>query len=223
MQTQSFNSLSNRKANVHGELVARDRMLSLELTKLKTITAVVETNRRDIEDYEKAISLCRACIDEQADAKRHVENIATALLNGVMQGVHEFYELTGEKPTYEFILEQVQDDAGAVVGLKPMIIKNGIADEPKNFGGGVQNLVSFAIRLIYVLLNPGVSQTLILDEPMTNLSPKAWRFVVRFLEDLQRDLGLQVIAITHSGAQFPNTWVVYREGDTSYVRFDNQD
>lgn len=198
-------------------------MLSLELTKLNTITAVVETNRRDIEDYEKAISLCRACIDEQADAKRHVENIATALLNGVMQGVHEFYELTGEKPTYEFILEQVQDDAGAVVGLKPMIIKNGIADEPKNFGGGVQNLVSFAIRLIYVLLNPGVSQTLILDEPMTNLSPKAWRFVVRFLEDLQRDLGLQVIAITHSGAQFPNTWVVYREGDTSYVRFDNQD
>lgn len=216
----TYSTLSNRRANVSGELLARDRMLSMERSKLNSVKAMVETNRKDIEDFGCAINLCRICLDEQANAKQHVENIASALLNGVMQGVHEFYELTGDKPEYEFKLEAVTDEAEAVVGFKPMIYKNGIADEPKNFGGGVQNLVSFAIRLIYLLLNPNITQTLILDEPMTNLSPKAWKFVVRFLEDLQKDMGLQVIAITHSGAQFPSTWIVWREGDTSYVRFE---
>lgn len=216
----SYRTLLDRQSKLKGELIARDRMLNLEKTRLKSITAMVETNRSDIEDYERSILLCRACLDEQVNAKEHVENIATSLLNGVMQGVHEFYELSGAVPEYAFKLESVMDDSGAITGFKPMVYKNGIADEPKNFGGGVQNLVSFAIRLIYVLLNPSLSQVIILDEPMTNLSPKAWRFVVRFLEDLQRDLGLQVIAITHSGAQFPSTWVVYREGDTSYVRYE---
>lgn len=223
MQTQNYSTLLERQNRLHGELIARERMLNVENTRLSSIKAMIDTNRVDIEDFNKSIALCRACLEEQADAKKHVENIATSLLNGVMQGVHEFYELTGATPEYEFKLEVQEDEAGAVSGFKPLILKNGIADEPKNFGGGVQNLVSFAIRLIYVLLNPSLSQVIILDEPMTNLSPKAWRFVVRFLEDLQRDLGLQVIAITHSGAQFPSTWVVYREGDTSFVRFDNQD
>ena len=215
-----FNELQEQYHRLQGEIVAHNRMLSLETVKLNSLQAVVETNRKDIADYSASVNLCRACIQEQSSARVHIERIATALLNGVMQGVHEFYDLTGERPTYEFKLEVVEDESGATVGLKPMIIKNDIADEPQNYGGGVLNLVSFALRLVYVLLNPNLSQVLILDEPMTNLSPKGWRFVVRFLEDLQRDFPLQIIAITHSGAQFPKTWYVWREGDCSYVRLD---
>lgn len=222
MQTLNYETLSKRATNLRGELIARDRMLSMEQARLSSLKAMVEKNRVDIEDFQAAINLCRVCIQEQASAKEHVESVLTTLLNGVMQGVHDYYELVGETPTYKYTLEAIEDDAGALTGVKPTIWKNGVPDDPKNYGGGVQNLIKLGGDLLHILLNPTISPVIIFDEPCTNLSPKAWKFVVRFIEDLQKDLQIQVIAITHSGAQFPSTWVVWREGDTSYVRFQDQ-
>jgi ABC-type glutathione transport system ATPase component len=214
-----YKSLSEISHTLYGELIAHARIKSSETSRLKTIESVVNTNRTDIEDYKASINLCRVCIQEQAASKEHIENIITTLLNGVMSGVHTQYAFAGDIPYYEYKLEEVIDAVGAVVGLKPTVYKNGVADDPDSFGGGVQNLIKFGSNLIHVLLNPTISPVVILDEPMTNLSPKAWKFVVRFLVDLQKDLGIQVVAITHSGAQFPDTWMVWREGQTSYVRY----
>lgn len=223
MQNPNFETLSQRKTKFEESLATRRNMLSYELDRLESMKAQVVSNKRDIEDFEAAVDLCRACLQEQAEAKAYAENIVTALLDGVMRGVHDYYELSGEAPEYKFSFDYVTDDTGTIVGFKPMIYKNGVGDDPSNYGGGVQNLASFALRLVYLLLNPSLSQVLIMDEPMTNLSPKAWKFVVRFLQDLQADLSLQVIAITHSGAQFPRTWTVWREGQTSYVKLETPD
>jgi ABC-type glutathione transport system ATPase component len=204
-------------SDMQTRLNTRLQTLMRESSRRDNLRAVVERNNTDVDDYNRAIELCMACIDQQVDAKTHIEKIATALLNTVMQGVHQDSQAFGQPPVYEFVFDAVEDN-GIVTGLKPMIIKDGNKDEPKSYGGGVRNLASFAIRLIYVLLNPTLSQVLILDEPMVNLSPAAWRHVVRFIEDLQKDIGLQIIAITHSGASFPKSYRVSREGDTSIVR-----
>lgn len=219
MQTLNYTDLSKRKADIAAELFARSRMLAMETARRDSLSAMVETNRRDIVDFQAAVHLCRVCIQEQSSAKEHFERIISSLLNGVMQGVHDYYDLAGDTPVYEYRLEPVEDAVGALTGLKPTVVKNGMADDPKNFGGGVQNLIKFAGDLLHVLLSPDeLAQVAVWDEPMTNLSPKAWKFVVRFLEDLQKDLDLQVVTITHSGAQFPVTWYVWREGQSSYVR-----
>jgi DNA repair exonuclease SbcCD ATPase subunit len=187
-------------SDMQTRLNTRLQTLMRESSRRDNLRAVVERNNTDVDDYNRAIELCMACIDQQVDAKTHIEKIATALLNTVMQGVHQDSQAFGQPPVYEFVFDAVEDN------------------EPKSYGGGVRNLASFAIRLIYVLLNPTLSQVLILDEPMVNLSPAAWRHVVRFIEDLQKDIGLQIIAITHSGASFPKSYRVSREGDTSIVR-----
>lgn len=213
-----YGGLEARIAALTAKLNAREITLGRETRRLSNLNALVAQNETDLHDFTRAIELCTACIDQQIDAKAHIERIATALLNTVMQGVHQDSQAYGNPPVYEFLLEPVEGDGGVVTGLKPMIVKDGNMDEPKNYGGGVRNLASFAIRLIYLLLNPKLSQVLILDEPMVNLSPAAWRHVVRFMEDLQKDVNLQVLAITHSGASFPKTYRVFREGDTSIVR-----
>lgn len=217
----NYETLWNRKVALEAELTARDRMLSLEQSRLTSLQAMIETNRKDIVDFQAAILLCRACVQEQASSKAHIENVITSLLNGVLTGVHSYYNLPGEASVYKYALEQTEDDNGVITGFKPTLYKNGVPDDPSNYGGGVQNIIRLGGDMLHVLLNPTVSPVLILDEPGTNVSSKAWKFIVKFLEDLQKDFdNFQVITITHSGAQFPNTWYVWREGQTSFVRLD---
>lgn len=215
MRTESLSSLAEGVEGLRAEMVARQRMLTLETSRCESLRAMVQTNRADIADFEAAIALCRTCTDQQAAARSHVEGITTALLNGVMQGIHGRWEGAGPMPEYRFTLEPKEDENGAIVGLVPTVTKNGVPDDPRTFGGGVQNLLSFAVRLIHVLLNPELAQVLMLDEPLTNVSFKAWQFVVRFLEDLQADLGLQVLVVTHVPVEFPRTYRVFRQGQTS--------
>lgn len=211
-------SPSNRLKAITSKLGAATQMLGTERRRLSGLKTVAEKNRTDIEDFSKAIELCRACIAEQVSAKEHIEKLATSLLRAVMHGVWIEKGSYGKEDDYEFFLDPVYGGDGALNGLNPLILLNGISDAPKNYGDGIQNLISFAIRLAYLLLNPDLSQVLVFDEPMVNLSPFAWRYVVQFLESLQLEVPLQVICITHSGAEFPVSWNVWREGETSRAK-----
>jgi len=211
-------NLSARNNKLKNRLYARESLLTTTGKVHTNLTMVVERNGEDIADFTKAIELCRACIEDQSDAKTHIENITSALLNTVMQSMYAEEDFTGDLPVYEYKLEPVKDNMDVVVGLKPTVLKNGIAAAPTKYGGGVRNLISFANRLVYLLLNPELTPVLFMDEALTNVSQSAWAYIVKFVEDLQKDIPLQVICITHSHAEFPKTLQVWKEGDVSRVR-----
>lgn len=69
---------------------------------------------------------------------------------------------------------------------------------PKVTSGGVRQIVSFALRLVKLLLEPGKSKTLFLDEPFGGLDSKNLPRAAMLLESLSKELGIQFIIATHS-------------------------
>lgn len=168
----------------------------------------------NIEITIDAIRLCNFCLEEQSKVKTYIERLTTDFLNAV---IGEASLSSGfDKSPFKFILEPVIKD-GLCVGFKPMVQEGDVIEALAECGVGVGNVVSFAIRLVFILLNPQLSQIIIGDEMMVNLNDVVWKHLLRFLEDLQKTLPLQLVLITHSGADFPNTIRVYKKGDTSYV------
>ena len=64
-------------------------------------------------------------------------------------------------------------------------------------GGGVRNVAAFGMRLCFLVLSPNLSQVLVLDEYMNNLTAQNYAKVIEFVEDYQRKENLQLIFISH--------------------------
>lgn len=68
----------------------------------------------------------------------------------------------------------------------------------KGSGGGLLDLAAFALRLACVLLvRPAVRRLLVIDEPLKHLDASRRPAVGRLLEDLSRELNIQIIQVTH--------------------------
>ena len=162
------------------------------------------TNRITL--HLEAISLCEKCLEEQSDIRKYIEEQVTALLQKVFSYSYSFQ-----------FLAILREDGVSLKGLKPQVVKDGVADDPKTYGGGVQNVVSFALRLIYLLFTKRLSKVLILDEPLLNLNEEKWVPLLEFIVDLQKHFKVQIIVITHADVEFPTTYKVYRSGKTSFA------
>lgn len=206
----------DRRDALRSRLSGRDALLARERRLNEGFALVVKQNEADAFDFSKAIDLCRVCIKEQSDARKHIEDIITALLNATLQKMYAEREPDGNVPEYRFVLEPVEDVNGVLKGLKPKIYKNGQPDDVRRYGGGARNMVSMGHRLTQLLLNPSLSPILMLDEPLSNIA--SWGPIIKFLTDLQMDIPLQVICITHSNAEFPHVVEIWKDGDVSKVR-----
>ena len=171
----------------------------------------LELSRDNIEDslsiYEEAASLCEACITQSLDVKEYIEQQVTILLQQVF----------GE--AYSFHFEPVYAENGvSLKGLRPRIQEGDVIDDPKNHGDGIRNVVSFALRLTFLILNRHISKVIVLDEPLVNLNEEKWQYIVEFLNELQTYFDIQIIIITHARAEFPTLYEVSRPSKISLVR-----
>ncbi len=64
-------------------------------------------------------------------------------------------------------------------------------------GGGVANVVALVLRLVVVALTPGLSRTVVLDEPFAQLSQAYLEPMGRFLQELVRASGTQLLIVSH--------------------------
>lgn len=152
----------------------------------------------------EAADLCSRCLQEQSDVRPYLEAQVTALLRRIKG--------------YEFRFDPVfKSDDVSLKGLKPVIVEDGVADDPRNYGDGVQNILAFAIRLILLLFSKRRAKVMVLDEPWLNLNAKLWPYMIDFIQDLQRHFDVQIVVITHSGVVFPDMYRVVKTGKTSVV------
>jgi DNA repair exonuclease SbcCD ATPase subunit len=71
-------------------------------------------------------------------------------------------------------------------------------DALRSCGGGVVDIVSFALRLAtLMLLTPAPSRVLVLDEPFRFLSENHRARLVELLDALCKETGFQIIMVTH--------------------------
>jgi DNA repair exonuclease SbcCD ATPase subunit len=193
-------------SEISSRLDSVEQLRIIEKNRYNDRIAEISHLSSELQEYKEAIRLCEVSLEHQIDLKAYVEEHITALLQSVF----------GE--AYTFVLEATYKADGVTVsGLRPRVLKYGIGDEPKAYGGGVQNVVSLGWRLVFLLLMPGLEKTLVLDEPWLNLGQRKWVNIIEFISDLQKDVDLQVLVVTHVPAEFPETWRVFLSGRTSTV------
>ena len=207
--------LSDRSSALRDRLAARNAWLEREQRKIANLEAICELNRTELFDFSKAIELAKACVHDQSQSKSHIEGVITALINSYFTTLYAQHEPFGKTPEYRYALPYVEDNAGNITGIKPQVFEN---DEPSDVmkqGGGMQNLVSIAHRMLEVLLRPQLSPVIFFDETGENLS--LWGPLVKFWQDFQKDFDCQIISITHKDVEFPHTLRLNKVGDLTKV------
>jgi DNA repair exonuclease SbcCD ATPase subunit len=122
----------------------------------------------------------------QSNLEFHISSLVTLALNSIFPN------------TYEFVakFELKRGATECMLGL----VKTGETEEiisPLDaVGGGLCDVVSLALRLSYWFLRKN-RPTLILDEPMRNLSRNYHESASILLKTLSKDLGLQLILVSH--------------------------
>jgi hypothetical protein len=132
--------------------------------------------------------LTRIGEEAQEEARAKFEALATQALQSVF----------GEGLTFHL----VPGETGGQVTLEPVIrsefagemIETGIMDAR---GGGMGAVVGFVLRLVKILLSPGVADIVFLDEPFGFVSESYSDALGTFLAGVARLTGVQVVMITH--------------------------
>lgn len=82
-----------------------------------------------------------------------------------------------------------------------VLVRDGVEtdDALSSVGGGVVDVVSFALRAAAVILSsPAKRKLLVLDEPFKHLAADKTEAVAQMLKDIVEELGVQIIMVTHS-------------------------
>ena len=99
------------------------------------------------------------------------------------------------KYTFKLIFEEKRNQTEA-----RCVLVDGAGNEtaPSSVGGGIQDILVFGLRLAcLMLMRPAPSRVLVLDEPFRFISVEYRLPMLRLLEALCTDLGVQVIMVSH--------------------------
>jgi hypothetical protein len=155
-----------------------------------------------VELGEDALSLVNKCLEEKMAFIEYVEQIVTTALREVFDQDVRFLLM----PRYE-------EKTGLLKGLQFMLQEGALDPElPANsFGAGLVSLVSFIWRLCEVVFSKQTASVLIVDEPLANVSSTCWARVERVLSTVARELGVQVVLVSHSEHTFSESYVVTKK------------
>ena len=165
---------------------------------------VIAKHRQEEVEILGAITLCELCLAKQTDIKQYIEEQLTALLQAVFERPYKFY--------FNCVYRA---DGVSLKGLEPIVELGKTIAAPEEYGDGVQTIVSFALRLIFLIFSQLKEKVVVLDEPFVNLSQALWPNLIAFITDLQEFLDVQILLITHVNSEFPTTYHITKNGDTS--------
>lgn len=187
-----------------GILVAKSELDRAEqaLVEQQAKKAELQVKRAHIQE---AILLCNLCMDKQSEVKKFIEKMVTAFVQACFG------------PNCYYVLEPVVKN-DTIVGLKEFIVEDGIAREPENTYGGMQNIIAMAFRFCIIILTKGITPVCFCDEPMTGSNATLWNLmlsIVRKIQEIRPDF--QFVAITHVDADFNHIVRVSKPSKVSKV------
>lgn len=178
----------NQRIGARDALVARRDALQAEVVHLNSLMATTEKAVYLLQKYSE---------DQQALLAARVEDIVTAGIRAVFQ-----------IPSLEFRMHYSESKTGGVkktpeVKLSVQYERDGemVSGSLRNsFGGGLAVVVSTLLNVIVVLhLSPRLAPVLILDEPLSDLSPDGGyrERTADFLKTLTEETDIQLILVSH--------------------------
>ena len=153
--------------------------------------SVAKTNLDNLNKRIKLIEQAQSFLqkvaqDTQSQLKFQIEDIVNLALNTVFPDEYLFQ--------VDFNISRGKTDAELVFINQ----KTGGKIDPMNAsGGGVIDIVAFALRISAYVLESGTDNVIILDEPFRFVSKDLVERAGEILKVLSTKLGLQVILVTH--------------------------
>ncbi len=166
--------LSIQKARLEAMTGQRDEALSV-MTEIEVDDKITVQARLLLESYSEL---------EQRVLRDKVEGLVTAGLQTIFGG------------GYSFSVE-VKTLRGQAA-MEFTVSRDGVVRDPMDsHGGGLVNIVSMVLRLVIVALTPGLSRTVVLDEPFAHLSQGYIEGVSRFIREIVDSTGIQLLIVSH--------------------------
>ena len=170
---KQFFQMQGMKKQVENDLQARRNELMNLNQKMKLIE-------------QAQVFLQKVAQDTQSQLKLKIEDIVNLALNTVFPDEYLFQ--------VDFNVSRGKTDAELVfVNQKT----NGRVDPMTASGGGVVDIVAFALRIAGYVLESNVDNVIILDEPFRFVSKDLVDRAGEILKVLSTKLGLQIIMVTH--------------------------
>lgn len=180
------------------KLSAIENVQRIEERRLKASQETLRALSTHKELLELGVKLCAYCLEEQIEVTKHIEDMASV-----------FMSVFDDPLAFEFVTAY-KTDGVTVSGVKSTITLDGAPDRASE---GQKTVASLALLLAFLKLKPGLTQTMIFDEFLADVSTT----VVPSLVELVEQLDTQVIMVTHQDVEFPLTYRVFKKGSTSYL------
>jgi len=195
-------------SQLYNQLVVLEKGRETQDKRVTVLKQTLETQEEKTKILKEAIALAQKCLNEQIEFKEYLEKLNTSFL-------HALYN-----DDYRWALEAKEDDDGAVVGLKPITYEGDHL--VKLIAASMKAVESFGVRLDFLLFTPHLSPVMFLDEQMVHLDKDKWPKFLDLLRDIQKDIPVQFIFITHFlGEGFDGMTVLTRQGN-SPTKVENQ-
>ena len=175
----------------HYRSITNQKLIQLKIlqAQLKSNKLVLTQSEQRLLDTQQARSLVQEVAESiQEKAHQRISSVVTKCLQTIF----------GES-AYEFKIKFIQRRGKTEAELVFVTPQGDELDPTEASGGGVIDVASFALRLsCLVLTRPRKRLLLLLDEPFKHLSRDKRPKVCQLLEELSKELDLQIIMVTHA-------------------------
>lgn len=171
---------------------------------VKFVSPFIEERKhaiRTVKDETEKVDLLELKVKESEEVQSIIQKVGEALQRGAHEKIAEVVSkclaAVFDHP-YEFriVFEKKRGKTDARIAF----FRDGEEFSPKAVGGGVLDVVGFALRLAaIVLVRPPLRRLLLLDEPFKHLSRRReYRERMRdLLLQLSKEMGVQMVVVTH--------------------------
>lgn len=168
------------------ELNQRKGQLKQIQSSLTKVLEDLSANKTSLRRHEKARTLImEAGLKTQESLSYHIGEITTLALEAVFEDPYEL--------KVEFLERRNKTECDLYFE------RDGERIEPMDAsGGGAVDIAAFALRIAsWSMMHPKLRNTIILDEPMKNLSKDMQEKASLMLQEISKKLGIQFIIVTH--------------------------
>jgi DNA repair exonuclease SbcCD ATPase subunit len=153
---------------------------------LTNTQAELKQNQRALRNHEQARELIRIAGETtQRGLSYHISEITSLALEAVFDSPYEL--------TTTFVQRRNKTECDL------LFTRDGNTVDPMDAsGGGAVDVAAFALRVAsWSMMNPRLRNTIILDEPMKNLSKDMQDKASLMLKEVSKKLGVQFLIVTH--------------------------
>lgn len=174
-------------------LEAEERRITKLASRLENLEHTVQRERdelgkaewdlRHAQDAQEILQLLAQAVQQKAHER--ISEVVSSCLSAVFDDPYQFkIEFDRKRGQTEARLRFIRGD----MEVDPMTAS----------GGGMIDVASFALRIACIMMHrPKLSRVVVLDEPFKFVSAQYRENVRTMLEGLSKDLGIQIIMVTH--------------------------